>query len=529
MKIKVLVLSLLASVALFANAQKGLDNPMTRAVLKVYSDQLKQNPTDWETWMHRAYEYYNHYAYSQALNDVDNALRYIPESKKSERCDAYLLRANIYEQTDRLNEALSDLNSALALNPDMYVAIYQRANIEYELGNYSDAKVDYRKIQRVNPRSAEALIGLARIAVKENNLGTANELLDQAVNIDPNNSEYYVRRARVRRSMGNDRDAVDDLILALSTDSRNVNATQELVDMANSNYAAVVAGLTSAIQKAPKVGMYVYIRARIAQAHHRYKAALEDFQRILKEQLYDYHGIYASMAECQFALGRFSEALDNVERAIAKDSNTVGHYVLRSRILRALNRNDEALQAALKASVVNPGNDEALAELGLCRAVLDQWNEAANLFGEASINNPQVPAYYLLRAWALASHCNQPVAAKQFCELAADLDNFSAGNVNSLRGFALLFAERHAEGLLWIENILESSTDSDGYINYLAACFYSAAGDQQRALDCVAKSLEAGYANYYDWMYNSDGRINVALLRDNATFQELINNHKSLF
>lgn len=530
MNVKILLLALAAVSAPAAMAQqKSIDNPMTRAVLQVYDQQLQENPSDWETWMRRAYEYYNHDEYMRALNDVENAIKYIPQGNKDDRRDAYLLRANIYEQTGRLREALADLNSALAMSPNLFLAIYQKANVEYELGDYADAKTDYKRLQRLNPRSAEALIGLARVAVKENNLGTANEMLDQAVNLDPNNSEYYVRRARVRQSMGNHRDAVEDLILALSTDSRNVNATQALVDYGRTNYPAVMAGLTSAIEQAPKVGMFVYVRARIAQAHYKYKAALEDFQKIVDQHLYDYHGIYASMAECQFAQGKFQQALDNVDQAISMDQNTASHYVLRSQILRALDRKQEAFETALKASVVNPGNNVAVVEMGLCRASLGQWSEAADLFGEATMNNPESPMNFMLRAWVLGEHLNQPVASKQFYEHITEMDNFDLDNVNSLKGFAQLYSGHEVEGQAWMDNILSTVEDPDGFVHFMGACYYSEAGNYDKALECATKALDAGYSNYYDWMYNTDGRINVKALRDDLRFLNLMSRHEVLF
>lgn len=529
MKSIITAVALAALATLTATAQKGIDNPMTRAVLAVYEQQLKDDPTDYETWMNRANEYYTHSEYMRALNDVDNALKYIPAGDKDTRLQAYMLRANIYEQTGRLQQALDDFNSALALDPTSYVGTYQRANVEYELGQYNQARIDYKRLQAMNPRSAEALIGLARVAVKENNLGTANELLDQAVNLDPNNADYYVRRSSVRRSMGNDAGAVEDLILALSTDSNNARATRDLVDYGNANYAAVITGLTSAMEQAPRVGMFVYLRAVIAQAHYRYTAALADFKKIVDENLYDYHGIYASMAECQFALGRYNDALANVEHALAMQPDVQSSLVLKAQILRALGRADAAFEASLKASVVNPGTAVPIVEMGLCRAAQGNYAEAGDLFGEATLTDPASPMNFMLRAWMLEAHLNQPVAAKGFYEQVAQMEGFAPDNVRSLRGFALLFAGDTEGARAWMANILGTVADRDGFINYMAACLYAAAGDDDTALACVARSLDAGYANRYDWLDNNDGRINPGHLRDDLRFLQLIAKHSIIF
>ena len=73
------------------------------------------------------------------------------------------------------------------------------------------------------------------------------------------------------------------------------------------------------------------------------------------------------------------------------------------------------------------------------------------------------------------------------------------------------------------------SLDSNGYLNYLAACYFAQTGDNDRALQAAEKSLKAGYANLYNWTEYSDGRVNNAPLRDDLRFLNLLHRNKSLF
>lgn len=520
---KFLAMLLAMAILMPAAAQQNrADNPMTRAVLRAYDQILAADPTDGETLLHRANEYYNINNYDKALGDVEAALRYLPAKDNDNRVQAYLLRANIYLLTERPQMAISDFDMVLAIDPNSYSALYQKANAEYQTGNYAAAKIDYQRMQRIQPRSAESLVGLARIAVKENNLGTANELLNQAVAFDPHNSNSYVNRASVRRSMGNESGAVEDLILAIATDDTNGQALNMLADMGDTHYGTVMSGLTNAMQQAPGQPSYAYLRAVIAQSHYNYAAALDDYRRILDKQLYISHGLYASMAECQYAMTHFQDALDNIDHAISMNPNVTAHYVLRSQILRALGRFDEARAAALKATVVNPGTITSLTQLGLCNYSLGQYSSANDLWGEAMMTEPNDPMLGMLRAWVLEQNLNQPVAAKGFYEQVATNDVYPADNVRSLRGFAMLFAGDREGALAWIKNILATTTDHDGLINYLAACLYAQAGDDDNALDCVQRAVELGYSNLYDWNYNNDARINVAPVRDNLRFLNLM-------
>lgn len=523
------ILFLSASVSAFAQTGKGIDHPVTKAVLEVYEKQLRENPEDYMTRFRRANEYYRHNEYMRALKDIDEALKYAPASDTDLRFQAYMLRAGIYNQTLRPTEALADLNSAVTIDPKSYSAIYQRANTEYELEKYADAKTDFSRLRSLNTRSIEALIGLARIAVKENNLGLANEYLDQAVAINPNNAEAYTRRASVRKLMGNDTGAVEDLILSISTSSESPKALSALVDYGNTNYQATITGLTNAITQAPNVPVYRYLRAVIEQAHYRYLAAIDDFEKILNDNNYNYHGIYASIAECQYSLSFYDKALDYLNKALSMTSDVAEYHILLSKIYIASGRADDAVEASAKALAIAPSNIDALMQMGVSYIAAGNPKEASNLFGEAIMTDAEVPLPIMWRAMVMNKYLNQPVAATQNYEKVADMEHFYIDNVRSLKGFALLFIGRNDEAQRWMENILKTVPDHDGLINYYAACFYAIADDHDRALECAERALSLGYSNYHNWIEADDAGINMGSLRDDLRFLNLINRYSAIF
>ena len=210
MKFLALFVSILISISV--SAQDGLENPITKAMMKVYQQQLDEDPHDYETYFKRANEYYNHDYYPKALSDINNALKYIPASEVDMKFQSLCMRASIYEMTNNYDKALADLNEAYSIDPTSYSVIYRKANAEYSLKQYDNAKADYQRMLNINPRSIEAHIGLSRIAVIEKNLGQANEYADNAVALSPSAPEVYIRRASVRKMMGNNTGAVDDLI-----------------------------------------------------------------------------------------------------------------------------------------------------------------------------------------------------------------------------------------------------------------------------------------------------------------------------
>lgn len=526
-KIQILIFTLFIGVYQL-NAQEGLDNPITKAMMKVYQQQLDEDPQDYETYFKRANEYYNHSQYAKALTDVNNALKYAPTNEPDIKYQSLCLRASIYEVTNNYEKALIDLNEAAIIEPDSYTVIYRKANAEYMLKKYEEAKLDYQRMLRLNNRSIEALIGLSRIAVNEKNLGLANEYADNAVAFAPAEATVYLRRASVRKLMGNNTGSVDDLILALSTGKETSKALHELVEMGNTDYNAVMTGLSNAIRQAPKVGMYYYIRGIIAKAHFNYVAALADFKKIVNENLYNYHGIYRELAECKYALGKYDDAIYDINYAINATKENTEYYVIKAKILRAIGKSSEGLDCCNNALDKNPNYTEAITIKGLCLCDLEDYEQAIIMFGEATLNEANNPYNYILRANVLNNQLNQSENAKSIYERVIDLD-YNPNDIKSLKGFADIALSENAQAIDWIENILTTNNDNDGLINYYATCLYSQLGDIDKALECMKNALQKGYANYYNWTLNSDANINVAPLRENKRFHELLTQYSLIF
>lgn len=533
---KIYILLAILAGAVFS-AYADMDNPMTKAVLNVYARQLQEDPQDYETYLNRANVYYSNNEYLRALADVDNALKYIPQKDNEMRLRALTLRANIYIQTERPEDALRDLDSAVSLDPSSYVNVYLRANTRYTLGQYAAAREDYTRLLRLNARSTEALIGLARVAVKENNLGMATQYLDDAVSVDPNNADIYVRRATVRRSMGNSSGAVEDIMLALSTDAGNARATKLLMDMATTDYAVVIEGITRAIEQAPRVAMFVYLRAFIQQAHYRYKAALTDYNTIITQNLNDYRGIYAGTAQCRYALGDYRQALTDIDRALAAAPDNADYHILRARILRALGNRVDANSAAAKALALRPNDTAALLEMGLIASSQGQYAQAADLYGEATMTaeGGEAARAYMLRAQVLEANLNQPVAAagfyRQVIEMTTPKDaaqSLLVADPMMLRPIALLRSGERASADAAVEALL-AMPDADGNHAFAAACYYAQAGDADAAFRCLEQALERGYSDLHRLRDDSDAPASIAPLRSDARFDALLARFTHLF
>lgn len=509
------------------------EREMAQAIMQVYNDEIAANPAAYEALYRRAAIFYNDGMYLRALQDIDNAIRYIPADNTDLRCAALSLRANIFMMQNQYDKALDDLVIANNLVTDDYILIYQLANAEYECGRYADAKRDYQRLRRLNSRSVEGLVGLARVAIQEHNLGLANDYIDQAVTLAPNDADIYMRRASVRRQLSNNTGATEDYISALSL-GESARAVSGIVELSDSDYPAVMSTLSDAISQAPSVGIFYYIRASIAMAHYHYRDALADFDTMVSREMMSVPGIYDGMAQCQLALGQYEAALSNVAIACAESPESGSYLATKARIELAMGRNTEALEtaaaaiaAARKAGLKGSEEVMVLRTAAFAQLAVGKAAEAAETLAEAVFDEPLIPDNYLYRASILADDLKDREAARDLCRRAADL-GLDTANAESLYGFALLGAGDADSAKKWATEIL-SAADPHGRANYLCACLYARLGDTESALRCVENALAAGYANYYQWALEDHEPITVAPLRKLPAYEALLARFASLF
>ncbi len=530
MKLKVLIIALISATA--ANVASAQTPDYNKGIMKVYEQSLRESYKDYETLFRRANTYYNAGDYLKALDDLDRAVKYCPETDTESLFAIYALRGECYFYLKRYAMALPELTKALEYEPTSTPLLDLRGETYYLLGKYDEAKADFTKLQRINPRSLSALYGLARVSAKQNNIGMAIDYMEQAVSLASNSSSVFIDRADVKKLIGDYNGAVDDLLLAMATDSNDPDALPALVRLADSNYSAVITGLTDAIRRAPRNPLFYYLRASIAAAHFHYLAAIDDFKYIIDNQLYDYSGLYCSLAECYYALGQFQTALDNSETAIATADPQVDdlcHYsTIRAMILRALGQTDKALSTINRALDYNENDIDAQTARALILIDKKDYDKASAQLGELIMTQPYEPLPYMLRAWIANDFTKQPKAAEGFYKQVAELELDNADRVDSYLGFAQLYLNETAKAVEWMEAIL-AQPDYDGKNHYFGACFYGWAGRPDRAFECMETSLKAGYANLYDWEYRTDGRVNFIPLRDDPRFKNLLNQYKSIF
>jgi adenylate cyclase len=181
-----------------------------------------------------------------------------------------------------------------------------------------------------------------------------------------------------------------------------------------------------------------------------------------------------------------------------------------------------------RAIALNPGLHEAYYYFARDLLAQGQYLRAAEMFEQAYRTRPDEYVVLALAVGALESagdHAGADVMAQRAltglihqCELEpenARLHYMSAGLLQRLG--------RGEEGRAFAEKALRMRPDDFATL-YNVACYYSLAGDCERALDLLERAIHLGQG-YYDWIiHDSD----LAALRDLPRFQRMMGELRDL-
>ncbi len=272
--------------------------------------------------------------------------------------------------------------------------------------------------------------------------------------------------------------------------------------------------------------------------------------------MYEYAGLYNSMAQCQLALCRYPQALDNVDHAISMDGGKNGEfYATKARILYAQGKNDEALRALKDAAIKGYSSNNVHEIKALVDYAAGDFDKANDIYASMIIDQPDVMRNYIYRAWVLADGMKQqanaqtlynrvvsmtaPDMADETVDSQAATSALSA--IQSYRGFALLFSGDREGALAWADSLKRDYRDTDGHLSFVLACLYAqAAADQsvaqsekstltELALKSLERALKLGYGNLYEITVADTGRVSLAPLRDDSHFNALVARYSHLF
>lgn len=256
----------------------------------------------------------------------------------------YYDRAKVYMQLNRVNEAISDLAHAVALNdkePSYFILLG-----DAYLSN-GDPSNSYKNLQRaldLDPDNQEAVLKLGEIAYYSRDFDRAMEHLSKVTAKDPQNRIALFMKGFIYKETGDTSNAITLLRKVCDLYPDYEPAFEELgVIYSELDDPLALEYLNTALRLEPQNTNAIYNLAIYYQSHNKVENAEELYKQILDINA-NHKDAWHNRGYIQlFTYGDYEAAVDHLTHAIQCDSTFIEAWTNRGCAYELLGRNKEAL------------------------------------------------------------------------------------------------------------------------------------------------------------------------------------------
>ncbi len=280
----------------------------------------------------------------------------------------------------RYPEALRFLDEALAENPRLAEAYYDKGVIFQELGDIEEAVKAYQKALELKPTLAVAAGNLATIYREQGMVARSLEVLDTALAASPDNPLLHNQKALSLEKAGKVEDATEEIRKILKINAIDVDAFVNLgcLYLRQGDYEMARLVFEKALLSVPGADENAYV-------HHNLGVA--------------FLGLEDRRAASQFDL------------ALKAKPDLVPALINRAYLYLKIQRFQEAADLLKRAVEVEPDNVVARMDLGVALRGLGEYDLAAIQYQEALKQAPDDPTVLLNYAILLDDYKHEYLAA----------------------------------------------------------------------------------------------------------------------
>ncbi len=193
----------------------------------------------------------------------------------------YFSRGTAYLLKNSLDSALTDLSSALSLDPNHETAYFNRGLIYGRRGESQRALDDYSRCLTLNPSNAKALNNRGAIYRETGRLNEALADFDNAVDAQREFPAAYLNRGMVRNLKGQLDQAIEDFSYFISVSPKNFDGyyNRGATYLRKQEFVKAVSDFNRAFMFNPSYGPTFIDRARAYIALQQFAAAENDLKR----------------------------------------------------------------------------------------------------------------------------------------------------------------------------------------------------------------------------------------------------------
>jgi tetratricopeptide (TPR) repeat protein len=362
-------------------------------------------------------------------------------------------RGEVRREVRQYDDALGDLDRAVALNPDSVLAWYHRGEAHRLLGRHEEAIADFDRALRLDPDDGDSLESRGYSKRRLQRYDDALADFDRALTLKPDSAFAWYHRGLTHRLMGRHVEAIADFDQAVALNPDSVLAwyhrgeTHRLLG----RHEEAIADFDHALRLDPDDGDSLESRGYSKHRLQRYDDALADFDRALTLKP-DSAFAWYHRGLTHRLMGRHAEAIADYDQALLLDPDDASTLGNRGASLRALGRQDEALHDLDRALQRDPASAFAWRERGYLRFVRDELAEAMTDLSRALEIDPSSAFGWRLRSRTLLA-LEQVARALEDVDSSLQLDDRSVHGW-TLRGLCLERLEEHEAAAAAFERAL---------------------------------------------------------------------------
>ncbi|HEX3376364.1 MAG TPA: tetratricopeptide repeat protein, partial [Candidatus Acidoferrales bacterium] len=428
-----------------------------------------------------------------------------PDSRIATQAEAYdnFVMGHYYAQefqtsshAEDANKAIDFLKRAFTLDPNSQQIGDELAEIYYQSQRIRDAVTEANGILAKDPDNLPARRLLARIYVRtlgdlsntsgqRDTIARAVEQYREIIRLDPNDSDAELWLARLYR-LQNEQEKAETVLRALlarepANESGVEQLTQLLLDEGKSQEA--VTSLQAILQRAPTPRLWELLGDAYNQIHDLPNAE-QAYRKASESQPGDLNH-HKELAQTLLAEEKFPEALEQYQGLTEMDADDADNYLRIAEIYRQMKQLDKAEQNILLAKQRSPNNLEVIYYEATIYEDQGRIDDSIRVLSEA------VTAVKTESEFAPSRRRTLAILYQQLGQLYREASNYTAA-VNTF------------------EEMLRLGTDEDRRARILIVDTYRDARDMPKALDAAHKAVET---------YPKDRSIRIAqalLLGENA-------------
>jgi tetratricopeptide (TPR) repeat protein len=429
-----------------AGARQAKNNPNTQAApgASASQDEIAKHSEAYFDFVMGHY-YAQEYQISSHAEDVNKAIDFLKKAftldPNSQQIGDEL--AEIYYQSQRIRDAVTEANSILAKDPDnlparrLLARIYVRtlgdlSNTAGQRDTLAHATEQYREILRLDPTDSDAALWLARLYRLQNEQDKAEAVLRDLLAREPANEN-----------------GVEQL-------------TQLLLDEGKSQEA--VSSLQVILQRAPTPRLWELLGDAYNQIHDLPKA--EQAYRHAADAQPDDINHHKELAQTLLTEEKYPEAIEQFQRLTQMDADNPDNYVRLAEIYRQLKQLDKAEQNILLAKQRAPNS----LEVTYYQASI--YEDQGRLDDSIRVLSDAVTAVKTESEFTPSRRRTLAILYQQLGQLYRETSNYTAA-VNTF------------------EEMLRLGTEEDRRARVMIVDTYREARDMPKALDAARKAVDA--------------------------------------